>query len=111
MEAIVLCGGKGTRLKSIVRDIPKPMADIHGKPFLEYLLDYLSIYGFSTVVLAVSYRYEIIQNHFGQSHKSISLIYSVEDKPLGTGGAIKQALSFTSGEHVFVLNGDSYNDL
>ena len=107
MKAIVLAGGLGTRLAHVTNDIPKPMAPIGSRPFLEYLLDYLVEQGSEGAVLAVSYKWEMIQEHFGSVYRSMPLNYSVEDEPLGTGGAIRQALEFLTDNEVVVLNGDT----
>ena len=106
-EAIILAGGFGTRLQSVIQDIPKPMSPVGGKPFLEFLLKQLSLFGFSRVILSVGYRHEIIRNHFGNSFEAMQLDYCVEDTPLGTGGAIARAMQQTKAEHVLALNGDS----
>ncbi len=107
MEAIILAGGFGTRLKSVVSDVPKPMAPINGKPFLEYMLDDLVENGFNRVILAVGYKKEVIENHFHSSYKGMEIVYSVEEEPLGTGGCVKQALNYAEEDFVFVLNGDT----
>ena len=107
MKAIVLAGGLGTRLASVTSDIPKPMAPIGSRPFLEYLLDYLVEQGAEQAVLAVSHKWEVIQGHFGGTYRGMSLNYSVEEQPLGTGGAIRQALEFLTDNEVIVLNGDT----
>ena len=93
MEVIILAGGFGTRLQSVVKDVPKPMADINGKPFLEYLFQYLHKHNIKSVVLSVGYKQEIIKNHFQNTHKDMQVLYSSEDDPLGTGGAIKKAFN------------------
>ncbi len=111
MQAIVLAGGLGTRLRTVVPDLPKPMAPIRGKPFLSILLDDLVTAGFSNVILAVGYRHEAIRDYFGDRYKSLRLDYSVESEPLGTGGAIWLALAQTTAPHVFVVNGDTYLEL
>lgn len=112
MEVIVLAGGLGTRLKGITGDaIPKPMVDVGGKPFLEYLLLNLSRYNVTKVVLSVGHKYEVIRNYFRDSFKNIKLKYSIEDSPLGTGGAIKKALRYTEEDNVFIINGDTYFDV
>lgn len=108
MEAIILAGGMGTRLRKIVPDVPKVMATVGNRPFLELLLEHLAAGGVTKVVLAVGYLREVIVNHFGKSFASMELIYSEESKPLGTGGAIKKATNLVDGENVFVLNGDTY---
>jgi D-glycero-alpha-D-manno-heptose 1-phosphate guanylyltransferase len=107
VKAIILAGGLGTRLSSIVSDTPKPMAKIGARPFLEYLLDYLIEQGTEQVVLAVSHKWEVIREHFGNTYRGILLEYSVEDEPLGTGGAIRQALETINDDEVIVLNGDT----
>jgi len=111
MEAIVLAGGLGTRLSSVVPDLPKPMAPIGGRPFLAILLDELIAAGFTTVILAVGYRHEAIRDYFGDTYKSLSLAYSIEQKPMGTGGAISLALKQTTDPQIFVVNGDTYLEL
>ena len=109
MEAILLCGGLGTRLRSVVSDRPKPMADIAGKPFLHYLVKMLSESGVKHLIFALGYMGEQIEAYFqsGEDY-GLSISYSYEDSPLGTGGAIRNALSNVSGENVLVLNADTY---
>lgn len=111
MEAIVLAGGLGTRLRSVVTDLPKPMAPIGDKPFLEYIFNYLVKNGISRVILSVGYKWKTIQKYFGNNFFGIELIYSVEDEPLGTGGAIKKAFAFTKSDEVFIINGDTFFDV
>ena len=106
MDAIILTGGKGTRLKSKIKDIPKTMADINGIPFLEYTLNWLNRERIENVILAVGYKKEYIKNYFGEGYKGIKIIYSEEDEPLGTGGAIKKALERSSNNNIIVMNGD-----
>lgn len=108
MEAAILAGGLGTRLKSVINDVPKPMAPVREKPFLEYLLDYLNNNGFERVVLLIGYKADIIKNHFGDKYKNIDIIYSIETNRLGTGGAIKLALSKIISNEFFLLNGDTF---
>ncbi|HEC2816432.1 D-glycero-D-manno-heptose 1-phosphate guanosyltransferase [Campylobacter jejuni] len=106
MQAIILCGGLGTRLKSVIKNIPKPMAPINDKPFLEFILEYLKKQGVKEIILAVSYKYEVIQEYFKDEFLGIKIKYSIEKEPLGTGGAIKEALKFIKNE-TYVLNGDT----
>jgi D-glycero-alpha-D-manno-heptose 1-phosphate guanylyltransferase len=106
-EAIILAGGFGTRLKTLITEIPKPMAPIHNRPFIEYLLDYLQPQGITDVILSVGYANEAIRNHFGDNYGTLQIRYSKETYPLGTGGAIKSALSYVEQENVFILNGDT----
>ena len=111
-ELIILAGGLGKRLKSITKDlVPKPMVEIKGKPFLEYVLNSVSKYGLSKIILSVGHKYEIIQDYFGSSFGDIPLYYSIEDAPLGTGGAIKKALEVVDSDYAFILNGDTYFDI
>lgn len=106
-EAIVLAGGLGTRLRSEVQDLPKAMAPINGQPFLEYQLAFLARQGIQKVYLAVGYKSEAIVDHFGAKYRSISLEYVQEEEPLGTGGAVVQALVPTTTEAVLICNGDT----
>src|SRR5659263_190792 len=107
-EAVILTGGFGTRLKSMVSDVPKSMAPIKNLPFLSYLLEQLHKYKFEKVILAAGYKYEVIESHFGSSYKNIELIYSIEKEPLGTGGAISEAAGSINSDYFFVLNGDNF---
>ena len=111
MIAIILAGGFGTRLQTVVKDVPKPMAEINGFPFLKYLLESLSKQGVTTVILSVGYKQKIIKDYFQNQYLNMEIIYSSEDTPLGTGGAILQALTFTKDEIVFILNGDTFFDV
>ena len=110
-ECVILVGGQGTRLRSVVQDIPKPMADVNGKPFLEYLLCFLHSQGCQHVVLSVGYKHEIIEKYFGNQYLNIKLDYAVEKEPLGTGGGIKNSLGLISHDDFFLLNGDSFFDV
>jgi D-glycero-alpha-D-manno-heptose 1-phosphate guanylyltransferase len=107
-EAIILAGGMGTRLNSVLEGIPKPMALISGKPFLEYLLDYLELQNVTHVVLSVGYKHEIISKHFKHFYRTIAISYAIESKPIGTGGGIKKALNMIKSDNVFIINGDSF---
>jgi D-glycero-alpha-D-manno-heptose 1-phosphate guanylyltransferase len=110
MEAIVLAGGFGTRLRSVVPDLPKPMAPIGGRPFLEILLASLAEKGFRHIVLSLGYQADVIQKHFSHSFAGMHITYSIESSPLGTGGAVRTALELCRNDHVFILNGDTYLD-
>jgi D-glycero-alpha-D-manno-heptose 1-phosphate guanylyltransferase len=107
MKAVVLAGGFGTRLAHLTKDMPKPMAPVNNAPFLEYVLDHLVRCGVQEIVLAVSYKWEQIRDFFGERFKSVPLRYSVEEQPLGTGGAIRQALQHLQEQNVIVVNGDT----
>ena len=109
MQAILLCGGMGTRLRSVVSDRPKPMADICGKPFLQYLLEMLRDKGITEVIFALGYMGEMIEEYFRDgSAFGLKIAYSYEEEPLGTGGAIRNALPKILEEEVLVLNADTY---
>lgn len=107
-EAIILAGGKGTRLSTVIQDLPKPMAPINGLPFLTYLFDDLQRQGIQTIYLAVGYLREKIISYYGNWYKNVRLEYVIEETPLGTGGAIKKALSFVSSRYPVVINGDTF---
>ncbi|MDR1951670.1 MAG: NTP transferase domain-containing protein, partial [Bacteroidales bacterium] len=106
-EAAILVGGLGTRLKSVVSDLPKPMADVAGRPFLAYLLDYCKRENIQRVVLCAGYKHEVIHDYFGNSYNGMELLYSIEDEPLGTGGALRKGLDLLSSPVIAFLNGDS----
>jgi D-glycero-alpha-D-manno-heptose 1-phosphate guanylyltransferase len=109
-EAIILVGGFGTRLRGVVSGVPKPMAPIGGKPFLEYLLRSLLSQGINHFILSTGYMGNIIREYFGDNFNGVEITYSEEEFPLGTGGATKQALSQVSQDHAFILNGDTYTE-
>ena len=111
MEAGVLAGGFGTRLKGCIDNIPKPLAPINGKPFLFYLLDYLYANGIHRVIISTGYLSEKVEDAIGGSYRGMTVEYSVEDTPLGTGGGIKKALRKCTDEDVVVCNGDSFFDV
>jgi D-glycero-alpha-D-manno-heptose 1-phosphate guanylyltransferase len=110
-EVVVLAGGLGTRLRSVVADRPKPMALIAGKPFLDWQLRVLAARGAQSCVFAIGYLGEQIQAHFGKQFAGMQISYSVEDTPLGTGGAIARALAQCKTDWVYVVNGDTYSTL
>jgi NDP-sugar pyrophosphorylase family protein len=108
-EAIILCGGLGTRLRSVVPDRPKALAEVAGRPFLEWLLRSLRAQGVGRVVLATGHRGSMIEATFGDGrHLDLVLSYSREAAPLGTGGALRRAAGRVCHYPVLVLNGDSY---
>jgi D-glycero-alpha-D-manno-heptose 1-phosphate guanylyltransferase len=111
MEAVILAGGFGTRLREVVPDLPKPMAPVAGKPFLEILLNSLKQKGFTRIILSLGYMADKVVSYFGYSHNGIDLVYEIEETPLGTGGALKAALRHCNSDHVFIFNGDTFLDL
>lgn len=106
--AVILAGGLGTRLRSVVSDRPKVMAMVAGRPFLTHLLDQLAESGIRRVVLCTGYMADLIRNELGDGYRDMELLYSAEDTPLGTGGALRNAAGLLSGDMLLVLNGDSY---
>jgi D-glycero-alpha-D-manno-heptose 1-phosphate guanylyltransferase len=109
MQAIILVGGLGTRLQSVVKDVPKPMALINGKPFLAYLVDSLQKQGVTRIILSMHHLHEQIEAYFLTYHQTIQIDYLIESKPLGTGGAVSHAISqMEITDTVFVLNGDTF---
>lgn len=108
---IILAGGFGTRLKHILHDIPKPLAPIHGVPFLDFLLQDLARKGIKEVILATGYQSQMIERRYGANIFGLNISYSVENTPLGTGGAVRTAMAYARTEHVLVLNGDTYCSL
>lgn len=111
IDVIILAGGLGTRLASVVSDVPKPMAPVAGQPFLEQILKSLPVDHISKIILAVGYKYEKIEEHYGDNYNGIPLVYSIEEEPLGTGGGIGLALQKADASHILILNGDTFFDV
>jgi NDP-sugar pyrophosphorylase family protein len=110
MQALILAGGLGTRLRTVVSDKPKPMAAVGNKPFIEYQIEFLKRHGVGHLILCVGYLYEQIQDYFGNGEKwGVKIDYSVEKELLGTAGALKLAQRYIDGTFL-VLNGDTYFD-
>ena len=109
-EAIILAGGQGTRLKSVVADIPKPLAPINNIPFLTYLICFLKQQDIKHIVLSVGYRWEMIKEIYGDSYEGLKISYAIEQMPLGTGGGIALSLEKTYEKDILILNGDSFID-
>lgn len=109
MEVVILAGGLGTRLRAVVPDLPKPMAPVNGRPFLEYQIAYWLAQGVSRVVLSVGYRGEAISDYFGARYLGAEVVYAREARPLGTGGALLHAADCLESDSDFLLlNGDTY---
>jgi D-glycero-alpha-D-manno-heptose 1-phosphate guanylyltransferase len=111
MEAVILAGGLGTRLRSVVPDWPKPMAPVAGKPFLEIVLRSLARQRMQRVILSLGYMADKVVSHFGKNFAGMELAYAIEETPLGTGGALRLALEQCMGDHVMVFNGDTFIDV
>lgn len=110
-HVIILCGGAGLRLRAITGDGPKSLARVGGRPFLEMLLRQLHRAGFDRAILAVGYGADAVRSHFGCSFDGMTIQYSQEASPLGTGGALSNALCHAKTGPCLVLNGDSYTDV
>ncbi|MDR1501694.1 MAG: nucleotidyltransferase family protein [Prevotella sp.] len=110
-ECIILAGGFGTRLQSVVSDVPKCMAEVAGKPFLQYLFDYAANEKFDHLILSLGYKSDIVINWLERQTRPFEISYVVEEYPLGTGGAIKLAFEKVKGEEAFVINGDTFFDI
>ena len=106
-EAIILAGGLGTRLRSVVSDVPKCMAPVAGKPFLHFVIEYLLQQGIDKFIFSLGYKSEVIIDFVNDQYPTISKQYSIEAEPLGTGGAIKLACSLATEKDVLILNGDT----
>ncbi|MFT3750598.1 MAG: nucleotidyltransferase family protein [Agriterribacter sp.] len=106
-EAIILAGGLGTRLRSAVPDLPKCMAPVNGKPFVEYVINNLRNQGIQKFVFALGYKSEAFDDFLNTLLAEHEYAISLEDEPLGTGGAVRLAANVTSGENVLVTNGDT----
>lgn len=113
MRALILAGGLGTRLQSVVPNLPKPMAMIHERPFLEYVMDYWIEQGLQEFYLSIGYLAEKIKTHFGSQYRKIPITYLQESQPLGTGGAILFCLNAIPDKdsELFILNGDTFVEL
>ena len=106
IDAVILCGGKGTRLQPVISDRPKALAVFGDTTFLDILIDSLKSNGFNTFILCVGYMKDQIKDHF-KSKEDLTIIFSEEDEPLGTGGALKKARTLIQSETFIVMNGDS----
>lgn len=110
-EAILLCGGAGLRLRSVTGNNPKALANIGGRPFLDLLLNQLQRHGFRRVILAAGHQRDVIRSRFGDRAHDLSLAYSIEMTPLGTGGALRNAVDLVESDTALIMNGDSYTDI
>lgn len=110
VDTIILCGGLGKRLRSIISDKPKVLAEIDGKAFLEILIDNLLSFGFRRIILSVGYKKDKIIKYFTEKGKNLKykLVFSEEETPLGTGGALKKAEALIENNTFIVMNGDSF---
>jgi len=107
-DVLVLCGGLGTRLADVISDSPKPMAKIGKHPFLDILIEYIAVFGFKRFILCAGYKAKVIQEYYERKKSRLEILISKEEKPLGTGGAIKNAESLIQSNPFLVVNGDSF---
>jgi NDP-sugar pyrophosphorylase family protein len=110
-EAMILAGGLGMRLRAVVADRPKPMAEVAGRPFITFLLDHLSRHAFQRAVLCVGHMGDYVPAVLGHKYGSLELVYSFERAPLGTGGALRNAAKLIREHDVLAMNGDSFCDI
>lgn len=109
IDVLILCGGLGKRLRKISKDIPKPMVKFGNLPFLDLLIKYMASFGFRRFILAVGYKAGVISKYYSNKRvANIDIVFSYERRPLGTGGAVKNAKKLVKSDPFFVLNGDSY---
>jgi len=111
IDVVILCGGFGKRLQTIVKDIPKPMARIKHRPFLSILIDFIASYGFKRFILCTGYKADVIERYYKQKTNKLIIEFSREEKPLGTGGAIKNAENYIKSSPFLVANGDSFCEI
>jgi D-glycero-alpha-D-manno-heptose 1-phosphate guanylyltransferase len=107
---IILAGGLGTRLRSVVYDLPKCMAPVNDKPLLSYVIDHFQQQGINKFIFSLGYKHEVIINYLDQlttHHSPLTFQYSIEEEPLGTGGAIKKACLLANDKNALVTNGDT----
>ena len=108
MECIVLAGGLGTRLRSTVADVPKCMAPVAGKPFLQHLIDQLLQQGVTRFIFSLGYLHEVIEKFLSSQYPHLQYSIVVEEEPLGTGGAIYLACGKATQTDILIVNGDTY---
>lgn len=107
-EAIILAGGLGTRLRSVVPELPKCMAPVAGRPFIYYVINYYRKQGITKFIFCLGYKHELIEEYLQQSFSDLNIDVTIEQEPLGTGGAIYQGALKTTTADVIVLNGDTF---
>lgn len=107
LEAIILAGGLGTRLRSVVSDVPKCMAPVAGKPFLHYIIKHFKKQGVDKFIFSLCYKHEMIEAWLNEQYPLMFMQTSVEEEPLGTGGAVKLACTMATEKNILILNGDT----
>jgi D-glycero-alpha-D-manno-heptose 1-phosphate guanylyltransferase len=108
IDVVILCGGRGERLRSVLKDGPKSMIKVNGRPFLDILIDYVVSFGFKRIILCIGYKGGMIKKHYQKNDVSLTILFSEEKVALGTAGAIKNAQSLIKSNPFLVMNGDSF---
>lgn len=111
MQAIILAGGKGTRLQTILKDVPKALASIRNQPFLDYLLQFLNQQGITHFIFALGHQHQQILDYLNAKEKSWTYSCVIEQEALGTGGAVKKALGSATDTDIWVVNADTFLDI
>jgi NDP-sugar pyrophosphorylase family protein len=111
IDAVILCGGLGTRLQGVLKDKPKPMADFNDRPFLDLLIEYVGRFGFQRFILCSGHKGGLIKEYFEKKNDGRTYIISQETSPLGTAGAIKHAEPLIKSDVFLAMNGDSFCDI
>ena len=106
-QAVILAGGLGTRLRSVVSELPKCMAPVAGRPFLFYVINWLRLHGIEEFIFSLGYKYEVIEKYLQEQFPTLRYQCSIEEEPLGTGGAIAKACTLAKARHLVVANGDT----
>lgn len=107
IDVIILCGGYGTRLREVINNVPKPMAEINGKPFMDILVNHISSFGFTRYILCIGYKGDVIRNYYENKDNVLKFLFSEETESLGTAGAIKKAETLIQSDIFLTINGDS----
>lgn len=110
-EAIILAGGLGTRLRTVVADVPKCMAPVKGVPFISYIITALQKQGVTRFIFSLGYKSEVVIDYLDAHFDLLEKAYVIEEEPLGTGGAIKEACNYAECENVLIFNGDTFFDI
>ena len=108
IDVVILCGGLGKRLRPLINDRPKCLAEINNRPFLDILIDYIASYGFRRVILSLGYMKERIKKHYQAKSMPLEILYSEEEEPVGTGGALSLTKPLIKSRTFLVMNGDSF---
>ena len=108
ITAVVLCGGLGTRLQEVLPNKPKVLAEINGVPFIYYLLGKIEKTGCRNVILCTGHLAEQVESLLGNKYRELTIVYSKESNPMGTGGALLNAEQYIATNYALVMNGDSY---